>query len=278
MSKQCVGALITAIDYSSCTFANKVEIGDRLVLVDGTPITQISDLNVNNNKERVFGIVKQTTMTANTVITPKGPPRQGIGSVMGNPIVTTEKASSAKTNDRGNNEKEGDDREDNHIKVIIKCPDGRDIQLSSEDFRMCVLGGNKHGIPSSRVSMVPSDACVLRIIETYCGSNSNGKNFALELVPLGTTERCTVTRHGNPLFVSSIHQILSDDKRGLGVTSSLSSIILRSGDIIEPYDRERRFTASQYEFKVDIVSCGGTSVGKSEDSAGVMDGSTFEKD
>lgn len=290
MSKQCVGALITAIDYSSCTFANKVEIGDRLVTVDGTPITQISDLNVNNTKERLFGIVKKavttdlasastlgqqsTTMTANTAaITPKG--RGGNSSVMGNPIVTTEKASSAKNNN---------DRGDNHIKVIIKCPDGSDIQLSSEGEGIpsnVILGCNKYGIPSSSVSMVSSDACVLRIIETYRDNNSgNGKNFALELVPLGTTERCTVIRDGNPLFVSSIHQILSDDKRGLGVTSSLSSIILRSGDIIEPYDREKRVTGSHYEFKVDIVSCGDRSpptkaAGKSEDTDVVMDGSAF---
>jgi hypothetical protein len=62
LSEQWEGALITAIDYSSCSFANKVEIGDRLVWVDGTPIFQLSDLTVNNTKERQFGIVKKTTI------------------------------------------------------------------------------------------------------------------------------------------------------------------------------------------------------------------------
>jgi hypothetical protein len=52
------GALITGIDYSSCTFANQVEIGDRLVTIDGSPITHCSELFVNNTKERVIGIVK----------------------------------------------------------------------------------------------------------------------------------------------------------------------------------------------------------------------------
>lgn len=55
INKALGGATITKVDHP--TLANSVQVGDRIVSIDGYNITKIADLHVNNDKERIFGII-----------------------------------------------------------------------------------------------------------------------------------------------------------------------------------------------------------------------------
>lgn len=52
------GAVITAIN-PACTFKDQLEVGDRIVTIDGQKVTKIEDLHVNKDKLRKFGIVQK---------------------------------------------------------------------------------------------------------------------------------------------------------------------------------------------------------------------------
>mmetsp|Transcript_2790 Transcript_2790/g.4114 ORF Transcript_2790/g.4114 Transcript_2790/m.4114 type:complete len:1196 (+) Transcript_2790:84-3671(+) len=282
------GCTITAIA-PACKFKDRVEVGDRIVTIDGQKISKIADLQINNTKMRSFGVVKKTIKNAEHREPTKqqAPPPSSQAAVKtastpvssntaGNPVVTTEKSTSTKK-DANDNKDKADEKEDN-FQVLINCPDGTVINLSSgqrnnnEHSSHVILGRGKHGIPSS--SLVPPQACALRIVADGAAppqpSNSR-KQFALELVALGM-ERCTVLRDGNALFVTSVAQMLTS---GMGCPSS---ILLRDGDVIQPFDREA--AAAKYslhhEFKVVIVSRGDSppATGESKDAA-VVGGSAF---
>ncbi|KAL7445610.1 hypothetical protein ACHAXM_009944 [Skeletonema potamos] len=297
------GCTISAID-PLCTFKDQVEIGDRLVTVDGKIITQIADLHINNTKMRTFGVVKMIAKDSEQeqLIMPK-PKQQAVlpssqtafttantpapKNTMVNPVVTTEKSTCAKNHA---NNKDGED--EGNIQVVITCPDGSVINLFSDQtnnnaFPSCVvLGSGKHGIPSSSSAVLPQ-ACALRIVGKCEVSNNNSdyvpppssssnrrKVFALELVALGM-ERCTVLRDGNAQFVTSIAQILTSGKG----TTCPSSIVIRNGDVIEPCDREKATgdnNSVHYEFKVEIIARGGSSPTKTggRDDAAVVGGSS----
>ena len=51
------GAVIKAID-PACTFLGQVEVGDRILTVDGEIVTSLEDLTVNKDRLRKFGILK----------------------------------------------------------------------------------------------------------------------------------------------------------------------------------------------------------------------------
>mmetsp|Transcript_15669 Transcript_15669/g.25752 ORF Transcript_15669/g.25752 Transcript_15669/m.25752 type:complete len:694 (-) Transcript_15669:60-2141(-) len=55
------GATITEID-AACTFKGQLEVGDRIVTIDGVKVTKVSDLQVNKDKIRKFGIAKTKTL------------------------------------------------------------------------------------------------------------------------------------------------------------------------------------------------------------------------
>lgn len=55
INKALGGATITKVDHP--TLVNSVQVGDRIVSIDGYNITKIADLHVNNDKERIFGII-----------------------------------------------------------------------------------------------------------------------------------------------------------------------------------------------------------------------------
>jgi hypothetical protein len=55
INKALGGATITKVDDSS--IVNSVQVGDRIVSIDGYNITKVADLHVNNDKERIFGII-----------------------------------------------------------------------------------------------------------------------------------------------------------------------------------------------------------------------------
>jgi len=61
------GPVITAIN-PACSFKNDIEIGNRLICIDGRKITKPADLHVGKDKMRVFGFVgdftRETTATA----------------------------------------------------------------------------------------------------------------------------------------------------------------------------------------------------------------------
>eukprot|EP00984_Skeletonema_dohrnii_P020759 scaffold10192_cov121-Skeletonema_dohrnii-CCMP3373.AAC.1 len=57
------GAVITEID-PACTFKNQLEIGDRIVTIDGLKVTKIEDLSLNKDRLRKFGIVKKKNQVA----------------------------------------------------------------------------------------------------------------------------------------------------------------------------------------------------------------------
>jgi len=57
------GAVITEID-PACTFKNQLEIGDRIVTIDGRKVTKIEDLSLNKDRLRKFGIVKKKNQVA----------------------------------------------------------------------------------------------------------------------------------------------------------------------------------------------------------------------
>jgi len=57
------GAVITEID-PACTFKNQLEIGDRIVTIDGRKVTKIEDLSLNKDRLRKFGIVKKKNQAA----------------------------------------------------------------------------------------------------------------------------------------------------------------------------------------------------------------------
>ena len=280
------GCTINKIDLV-CTFKDQVEIGDRIVTIDGQKITTLADFQINNAKTRKFGVIKKilkdnsekSIMTNpkqhapppssqaanNTAATPV--PNKAAPNNTGNPVVTTEKSTCATKNA---NNKVGE--EGGNIQVLITCPDGSVINLSQDQMNHAVLGRGEYGIPSSSSAVLPH-ACALRIVETYDAPKPR-KQFALELVALGT-ERCTVLRDGNALFLMSITQILTSGKD----STCPSSIIIRNGDIIEPCDREKATVNNSvhYEFKVEIVAGGAsspTATGKTEDAVAV-DGSAF---
>lgn len=51
------GATVTEID-DACKIKEKIQIGDRIVTIDGIQVTRGADFQVNSNKVRSFGIVK----------------------------------------------------------------------------------------------------------------------------------------------------------------------------------------------------------------------------
>eukprot|EP00986_Skeletonema_menzelii_P004646 scaffold1607_cov151-Skeletonema_menzelii.AAC.8 len=57
------GAVITNI-HPACTFKDKLEVGDRIVTIDGRKVTKVEDLHVNKDQLRKFGIVKAKKLVA----------------------------------------------------------------------------------------------------------------------------------------------------------------------------------------------------------------------
>lgn len=57
IDKELGGATITEID-NACTFKGQLEVGDRIVTIDGVKVTKVADLQVNKDKIRKFGIAK----------------------------------------------------------------------------------------------------------------------------------------------------------------------------------------------------------------------------
>ena len=55
------GATITEID-PACTFKGQLEVGDRIVTIDGHKVVKVADLQVNKDKMRKFGIAKTKTL------------------------------------------------------------------------------------------------------------------------------------------------------------------------------------------------------------------------
>lgn len=280
------GCMITAID-PACKFKDRVEVGDRIVTIDGQTITKIADMQINNNKKRSFGVVKKTTdqVTQNQTAAPPSSSQSATNNTAsssavastpvpnnaaGNPVVTTEKTTSTKKNA---GKQKADETEDN-FQVVINCPDRSVIKLSTGQGNgnnpissHIILGRGKHGIPSS--SKVNLQACALRIVEKYTNSDDDAKH-ALELVALGT-ERCTVLRDGKRVYVTSVAQMLAS---GLDTTRP-SSIFLRHGDIVQPFDPLASVDnlSLLYKFKVEIVA-GGT-VPPTTGGADVVEGSAF---
>jgi hypothetical protein len=181
------GCTITAIALT-CTFKDHVETGDRLVTIDGQKITQIADLQINNTKIRKFGFVKKIVTDSEQSKQQAPPPSSSSQTAAvnsatttpipknttGNPIVTTEKSTCTKNNAANN---KGGEDEDNNIQVLINCPDGSVINLSSDqtnnDFPShIVLGRGQHGIPSSSLAVLPQ-ACALRIVEKCCDDDDD---------------------------------------------------------------------------------------------------------
>ena len=58
------GAKIVAID-PACTFKGRVEVGDRIVTIDGKRVEKLEDLTVGKEKMRKFGIAKEAQIIAN---------------------------------------------------------------------------------------------------------------------------------------------------------------------------------------------------------------------
>ncbi|KAL7535623.1 hypothetical protein ACHAXR_006617 [Thalassiosira sp. AJA248-18] len=57
--KSAVGAVVTAVD-PACTFRDKINVGDRLVTIDGSVVSSVEDLAKGKDKNmRMFGIAKK---------------------------------------------------------------------------------------------------------------------------------------------------------------------------------------------------------------------------
>ena len=277
------GCTITAID-PACTFKDRVEVGDRIVTIDGQKVTKIADLQINNTKQRQFGVVKKIQQTTQNQQAPPSSTQMTPGNAAltplanntrGNPVVTTEKTTTTKKN--ANKQNEADETlVDHYFQVLITCPDGSKINLSSDqrnnkdNCSHIVLGRGKHGIPFT--SRVPIQACALRIVEKYLINDDASSPFAVELVALGM-ERCTVLRDGNPLFVMSVAQML---RSGMNTTCP-SSIVLRNGDRILPFDQEvsNLTDTTLYKFKIESVAGRALPATGESDDALVADGSAF---
>ena len=65
------GAEITCID-CVCTFRSQVEVGDRVITIDGVPVTRLKDFLMAKDGKRTFGIIKKldiaTTNPGDTVL------------------------------------------------------------------------------------------------------------------------------------------------------------------------------------------------------------------
>ena len=57
------GATIAEID-DACTFKGQLDVGDRIVTIDGQKVTNVADLQVNKDKIRKFGIAKTKTLNS----------------------------------------------------------------------------------------------------------------------------------------------------------------------------------------------------------------------
>mmetsp|Transcript_21126 Transcript_21126/g.38756 ORF Transcript_21126/g.38756 Transcript_21126/m.38756 type:complete len:677 (+) Transcript_21126:72-2102(+) len=53
-----LGAMITGVD-SACTFKDQVNVGDRLITVDGSVVSKVEDLSSGKEAVRMFGIAKK---------------------------------------------------------------------------------------------------------------------------------------------------------------------------------------------------------------------------
>ncbi len=58
MKEEGEGAIIKAID-PACTFLGQVEVGDRILTIDGEMVTKLEDLLVGKDRLRKFGILKK---------------------------------------------------------------------------------------------------------------------------------------------------------------------------------------------------------------------------
>jgi len=52
------GAVVTSVD-PACTFGNQVDVGDRLILIDGRPVESADDLYTGSDRVRIFGFAKR---------------------------------------------------------------------------------------------------------------------------------------------------------------------------------------------------------------------------
>ena len=52
------GAVVTSVD-PACTFGNQVDVGDRLIMIDGRPVESADDLYTGSDRVRIFGFAKR---------------------------------------------------------------------------------------------------------------------------------------------------------------------------------------------------------------------------
>jgi len=201
-------------------------------------------MNHNEPDGGAAAISKRKHQSNSTVIaTPASTGVRDYSNVKSNPIVTAEKSTSAQNN---NHDAGGS----------VMCPDGSILKLSPDKKHgttSIVLGSGEHGIPTT-ARHVPHNTCIIRLVK-----NDADKKYSIELVAVGSS--CMVTRAGNSFVVKSVTDILSDAVANGNDTSS-SNMIIRDGDIIEPYHRkcsveEATSKGTYHPFKVN-VSSGGT--------------------
>jgi hypothetical protein len=65
------GAEITRID-PVCTFRSQVEVGDRVITIDGVPVKRLKDFLMAKDGKHTFGILKKLNSTLKATTTAKG--------------------------------------------------------------------------------------------------------------------------------------------------------------------------------------------------------------
>ena len=75
------GATITVID-SICTFSSKINVGDRIVTIDGKDVLTLEDIKNGKDRARTFGIMQKVKENSGGTTVQKGPKEMEIAAMM----------------------------------------------------------------------------------------------------------------------------------------------------------------------------------------------------
>mmetsp|Transcript_17488 Transcript_17488/g.28776 ORF Transcript_17488/g.28776 Transcript_17488/m.28776 type:complete len:409 (-) Transcript_17488:139-1365(-) len=122
------GSTITAIG-PACHFKNRVEVGDRIVTIDGQKVSKNEDFQMNKNKQRQLGVVKKIQQTTKNQQAPPSSTQMTAGNAAltpvandtkGNPVVNTENTTATKKHANKKNEAD-ETSEDDCFQVTFRA-------------------------------------------------------------------------------------------------------------------------------------------------------------
>ncbi|KAL3803444.1 hypothetical protein ACHAWO_003599 [Cyclotella atomus] len=99
--------LLLSVDNSGATvakieadgkFRDEIEVGDRIVTIDGARITKAADLQVNNDKVRVFGIAKKNPVSVQALSVISQTSQAAAAATPAAPMTTPTKSKPTKSN------------------------------------------------------------------------------------------------------------------------------------------------------------------------------------